>query len=391
MRTRQSLSMFSVVLMLVIGLIGCGGGGSSQPPVQPPATITISTSTLSEATVNTAYSATVVSTCTGTCSWSISSGTLPGGLTIAAASGGSASATISGTPTTSGTSTFTVRVTNGTSTATKSLSITVKNPPTITISTSGLGDATVNLGYSTTIASDCTGTCTWSISAGALPDGLTMAANSGNSALATISGTPTRTGTFAFTVQVTNGTATATRDLSIRVKDQTPQGRNDSIATATPLTNGTFSASISPYLDATGQVDPDTDYYVLTAKAGATVEIDVDAVNIGTFVYPIEMDPVIEIVDATGKRLTTCKDPGNDDDRFAPIVVDRTPTAFDDECMNDDRGVELSTGQYSTDSTLFFQPGGAAGSNQTFYVHVIEWRGDARPDILYTIKVAGAN
>lgn len=391
MRTKKTLPVFALLLVIVFSLAACGGGGgkSSPPPVQPP-TITISTSTLSEATVNTAYSATVSSNCTGTCTWSVSSGALPNGLTM---TGSSASASVSGTPTTAGTSSFTLRVTNGTSTATKSLSITVKDqPPTsITISTNSLGDATVNLGYSATVASNCTGTCTWSVSSGALPDGLTM---TGNSASATISGTPTKTGTFPFTVQVTNGTLTATKDLSITVKEQTVQGRNDSIATATPLTSGTYTASISPYADVNGQANPDTDYYVLTATAGATVEIDVDAVNIGTVGAPLElMDPVIEIVNAAGQRFRTCKDPGNDDNVFSPIVVDTTPTAFDDECMNDDRGDDPTTPEYdhTTNSMLIFQPSGPAGSTQTFYIHVIDWRGDARPDIVYTIKVTGAN
>jgi hypothetical protein len=86
------------------------------------ATPSITTSSLPAGTVSSAYSQTLAAT--GGASpytWSISSGSLPAGLSLAAATG-----VISGTPTAAGTATVTVKVTDSASnTATASLSITV--------------------------------------------------------------------------------------------------------------------------------------------------------------------------------------------------------------------------------------------------------------------------
>jgi fibronectin type 3 domain-containing protein len=74
--------------------------------------------------VNTAYSTTLAASNGATpYSWSVTSGSLPAGLTLSAATGA-----ISGTPTTAGTSSFTVKVTDSGSPATSAsanLSITV--------------------------------------------------------------------------------------------------------------------------------------------------------------------------------------------------------------------------------------------------------------------------
>jgi hypothetical protein len=64
---------------------------------------------------------------------------------------------------------------------------------------------------------------------------------------------------------------------------------------------------------------------------------------------------------------------------------DPTPLAFDDPCINDD--IEVGVNR---DSKLEFQVPGASGT-VTFYLHVLDWRGDARPDFLYQITISGAN
>ena len=106
-------------------------GTITPTPAPSLSPISISTTTLSDATQNTAYSATVVATGGQTpYTWSISQGTLPAGLTLNASTG-----VISGTPTAVGTSSFTIKAEDSSSpkqNATKQLSIRVATGPTVT-------------------------------------------------------------------------------------------------------------------------------------------------------------------------------------------------------------------------------------------------------------------
>jgi Putative Ig domain len=171
----------------------------------------ITTTLLPTGTVNVAYSATLqASGGTGPFSWSVTTGSLPAGLSLNAGTG-----IISGTPTTSEKSTFTVQVADSsTQTATQQLSVTIEPP--LTITTTALADGTVNLPYSTTVeAAYATLPMTWSISSGALPTGLNLDASGGN-----ISGTPSVAGTSDFTVMVTDSSTppqTTTQSLSITI------------------------------------------------------------------------------------------------------------------------------------------------------------------------------
>jgi beta-glucanase (GH16 family) len=93
-----------------------------------PAKLSITTSTLATATLNSGYSETLKATGgTTPYTWSLSSGSLPAGLSL------SSTGTISGTPTATGTSTFTVGVKDSSSTpqsATATLSLTVASSVT---------------------------------------------------------------------------------------------------------------------------------------------------------------------------------------------------------------------------------------------------------------------
>ena len=83
------------------------------------------------------------------------------------------------------------------------------------ITTTTLPDGTDGVAYSQTVqATDGTPPYTWSISAGTLPTGLTLNTSTGE-----ISGTPTATGTFNFTVMVTDTVAGCedTQALSITI------------------------------------------------------------------------------------------------------------------------------------------------------------------------------
>ncbi len=232
-------------------------------------------------------------------------------------------------------------------------------PPDLNITTAVLGVGVVGSPYNQTIAATGgTGARTFTISTGALPAGLSLTASTG-----VVSGTAAGpAGTASFTVTISDSGAPPqndAQDLNITVNDA-PQGRNDSIATATSVGNGTFSASISPSGDPGTVLNPDEDYYAITTTAASTVTVDINAKVNGS-----PLDSVIEIVDANGTQLSTCVSPG-----------------FTSLCEHDDEtpGVEQ-------DSRLQIWVSVAA----TFYVHVVDWGSNARPDKLYDLVISGVN
>ena len=177
---------------------------STTPP------LSIVTTSLPAATQNVAYNQ-QLGAAGGTLpyTWILSAGSLPAGLSL------SGSGDISGTPTVTGTSSFTVQVTDASSqTASRALSIAVTSTGgPLSIVTTSLAGATQNVAYSQTLsATGGTTPYTWSLASGALPAGLSLS-NSG-----TISGTPTQSGVFSFTVQVQDSSShTATRSLTLNV------------------------------------------------------------------------------------------------------------------------------------------------------------------------------
>jgi len=247
-RSARSVSTISV----------SGIGLAPSPTNSQVQTLTLTTAASPPSgTVGTAYTTTLqASGGTTPYSWSISSGALPAGLTLAAASG-----TISGTPTTAGSFSFTAKVTDSTAptpqTAAKLFSITVAAAVTpVQITTGSVSAGQVGAAYSTMIqATGGTTPYSWSISSGALPGGLALAAATG-----TISGTPTTSGSFSFTAKVTDSTSpsaqTATKAFNITIaaapnpvqitNSSVPSGQvGTSYSTTLAATNGTTPYSWS--------------------------------------------------------------------------------------------------------------------------------------------------
>ena len=167
--------------------VGTGNASAHSGPVTP--------AKLPAAKVKTAYSVTLpVVGGTSPDAWKLTSGTLPAGLSLSGPKG-----VIFGTPTRAGTFTFTLGVTDSSSPpqiAKMTYSIVVD----MAISPAALPEATVKVAYSVTLsASGGTSPYTWKLVASVLPSGLSLSASKGK-----ISGTPTKAGTFTFTVEATD-------------------------------------------------------------------------------------------------------------------------------------------------------------------------------------------
>jgi Putative Ig domain len=277
---------------------------------------------------------------------------------------------LSGTPTTAGTTSALLSVSDTSSPPQVAwLLVYFKAYNQLKVATSSLPTTAANAQVKMELnAFGGAGSYTWSVVSGALPAGLTMDSSG------VISGQTTAAGNFTFTAEVNDaGPPAQTADQAFQLTVSNSLGRNDTPATATPLSNGTYAASISPIADPpNGAIDPDTDYYKLTANPGAIVTVEITAARLNP---PSPLDSVLELVDPNGNQLTICSsDPLN------------ASGPFGSACMNDDV-TALST----TDSRLTLQvPSGNSGP-LTFYAHVLDWRGDARPDMVYTITVSGVN
>ena len=174
-----------------------GATGAQAYTIVINAAVTVSPATLPNWTINRpGYSQTVTSANgTGAKTLSLTAGSVPTGMTFTAGTG-----VLNGTPTTSGTFNFTITATD-TVGATGSQAYTVVINPAVTVSPATLPDWTINkTGYSQTISgANGTGAKTLSLSAGAIPTGMTFTAGSG-----VLNGTPTATGTFNFTITATD-------------------------------------------------------------------------------------------------------------------------------------------------------------------------------------------
>lgn len=223
--------------------------------------MTITTTSLPDGTAGTAYSEPVeVANPSGSVTYSISSGSLPAGLTIDSNTG-----VISGTPSqpSSGTLTFTVTAQDDTTTVAKELSIYIAVYDPIGINTCDsiftIG-TTVNAAIST---HDGVGFPVIEVISGSLPTGLTLD-GAGN-----LTGTPTTSGVYQPTVEATDLTGTAQRACNMIVYDPSVSHANTPLVTIT-----------SPSTDTT--LEHDDVVVTGTGPASSTVAVYVDNYQVAT-------------------------------------------------------------------------------------------------------------
>jgi len=221
----------------------------------------------------------------------------------------------------------------------------------------------------------------WSAS-GSLPPGMNFGTIGD---LGSISGSPTTSGSYTFTINLSDGNAgslhqTASQQVTLVVKNPGQMHRNDTIATAVPLSNILLLASISPFFDPQ-TITPDSDYYSASAIPGSIIQVYVSPNN--DFLQPPEpnsLQPVLEVLDATGKRYQTCG--------FAqsgPLQAYNLP------CVNNLAGSDVPGSNLITGNYYAFQVPGTGTAPITFYIRISDARGDARPDFIYTFSIFGVN
>lgn len=269
------------------------------------ANLTVTPATLPGGAVGTPYSQTIgASGGIAPYSYAIAAGALPPGFSLDAGTG-----VLSGSTSAAGSYSFDVQVSDsggGTpSTATVSYALVI-DAPTIVLAPATLADGTVRSAYSQVLsASGGIAPYSFAVTAGSLPDGVSLASDG------SLSGTPTETGGFSFSVTATDssvgsGPYSGTGSYTLTIADVAPTA-NDVTATvaynsaATPITldiSGSVATSVAvesapahgvatasglsiSYQPDAGYSGPDSFTYIASNAAGdsapATVSITVGA------------------------------------------------------------------------------------------------------------------
>lgn len=166
------------------------------PPICP--AVELAPPTLPDGSVGVAYSQTITASGgTAPYTFMVTGGALPPGLTL------TPDGVLAGTPTTNGSSTFTIRATDANgcfAEITYTIAVAPEGCPVITLAPSTLPPGAVGVAYNQQItASGGTGPYVFAILSGTLPAGLTLSSSG------LLSGTPTTVGTSTVTIQATDG------------------------------------------------------------------------------------------------------------------------------------------------------------------------------------------
>ena len=254
---RRNSRLLHVLLVVTAALIF---GALAMSPANSATSLSITSSSLPAGQAGASYRATLTASGgTTPYTWSLTSGTLPAGLSLNTATGA-----ITGTPTApvSGAS-LSFKVTdsgNPVQTSTATLVLTIA-PAILKVSTGWIPDGQVGVAYSRALAAvGGTTPYTWTVSAGALPAGLTLNASSG-----VIAGTPTAivsNTTVTFMVSdAGNPTQTASTTLTFSIAPAVLQ------ISSTSLPNGQLGVPYSATVTAIGGTFP----YTWSLAGGSTL------------------------------------------------------------------------------------------------------------------------
>ena len=272
----------------------------------------IQTESLPNGTEGTSYSQTLTATGTAPITWSVTSGSLPAGLSL----NGN---TISGTPTAQGTSNFTVTATNAYGSDSKEFTLTIDQQGTIHVTSVSLDKTSLEL------TEGGTGTLIATVE----PNNATnknVTWESSNTSVATVDAngevTAVSAGTATITVTTADGGFTATCEVTVKPAEYT----------VTVLTDGKGSASASPS----------------TAEAGTTVTLTAKPDNGWRF---SRWEVVEGDVTISGNSFTMPADNVTVRAVFSPIV--NIPDTYDIDLIVGEGGeARLSLSNASEGSTI---------------------------------------
>ena len=196
-----------------ITINGAGGGGPPPGPAPSPS-ISITTGNLPEANAGSPYSLTFAASGSATKSWTITAGSLPAGLSFAS------NGVLSGTPTSAGNATFTVKVSAGGATSQKEFTLQVAAALQIDAPASQVAEVGVLLAIELR-AGGGTAPYRWELTQGSLPDKVGFIGDQGNGATVAIKGVPAASGTFPLTFTVTDVRGrTTVHKITVQVADR---------------------------------------------------------------------------------------------------------------------------------------------------------------------------
>ncbi len=264
---------------------GCTGTGANYTLTIACQTITVNNPAVSTGVAGSPFSQTFTqSGGIGTTTFTLASGTLPSGLTLAT------NGTLSGTPTVVGTFPITVKVTDSNGcTGTGATYNLVISCQTITVTPPAVNTGVAGSPFSQTFTqSGAIGAATFSLTAGALPTGLTLASNG------VLSGTPLQTGTFAITVTVTDSNGcTGSANYTLTITCQTITVTNPAVS------SGVAGAAFSQTFTQSGAIGSAT-FSLVSGSLPAGLSLSASGVLSGTPTQTGSFPITVAVTDANG-------------------------------------------------------------------------------------------